>query len=504
MTGPERTLHPASFVFSMGRHLRSLLVPAAAVVFTAGSSGRDWELWLMILLIPYAIAALARSLSFRYRFDADEMVVRKGWIFRSERHIPYARIQNIDAVQNVFHRVLNVAEVRVETASGGEPEATMTVLPVAALAEMREFVFSRRQGADVEPSPTATAQLAPADVLLALRAPEILLYGFVESRGAVLMAGGFGLLYEFGLFDRAFQVATGGAFEGSGVVRQLFHALLGQRSISLRTVAWTVAAFVVVLLILRLLSMVWAYVRLHGFELRRSGHDLRVDYGLLTRISGTIPLHRIQALTISESPMHRLFRRLSVHVDTAGGQGTEAQPRRREPIAPLVHRTNLDALIGALVPPVKLAHLEWQPVHPRAIRRALVRTLAFATCASMLMISAPRTGAVMATGLLFVWAAVYARKYVAHLGWAFSGDALVFRRGWLWRHITIVRFSKIQVVTRRESPFDRRTGMATVAVDTAGAAAGGHAVAIPFLAATTAGELAVTLSHQAAQTAFKW
>ena len=502
--GPERKLHPSSFVFSMGRHLRALLVPGVAIAFTAGSSGRDWEVWLMVLLVPYAIAALARSLSFRYRFDADEMVVRKGWVFRSERHIPYARIQNIDAVQNVFHRVLGVAEVRVETASGGEPEATMTVLPVESLAEMREFVFRGRQGVEVAASAGDIAQTPPADVLLELRAPEILLYGFIESRGAVLMGGAFGLLYEFGLFDRVLQALTGGAFEGSGVMRQLFRAIVREQSISLRTMAWTVGVLGILLLILRILSMLWAYVRLHAFVLRRTGNDLRVDYGLLTKISGTIPLQRIQTLTISESPLHRLFGRVSVHVDTAGGHGPEVQQTRREPIAPLVNRRHLAALIDSLMPAVTLSDIDWQPVHQRGFRRALVRTLFLAVCGSILIVSTLRFGAEAAVALLFGWAVVYARQYVVHLGWAFAGDALVFRSGWLWRHITIARFSKIQAVSRRESPFDRRLGMASVSVDTASAGAGGHALAIPFLAAGTASELAATLSHQAAQTAFRW
>jgi putative membrane protein len=163
----------------MGRHLRALLVPGVAVVFTAGSSGRDWEVWLTVLVIPYAIAAVVRSLSYRYRFDADELVVRKGWVFRSERHIPYARIQNIDAVQNVFHRALGVADVRVETASGGEPEATMTVLPVAALAEMRDFVFRGRQGTVTAMAGDIVPPQPPSDVVLQLPTREILLYGFV-------------------------------------------------------------------------------------------------------------------------------------------------------------------------------------------------------------------------------------------------------------------------------------------------------------------------------------
>jgi putative membrane protein len=155
------------------------------------------------------------------------------------------------------------------------------------------------------------------------------------------------------------------------------------------------------------------------------------------------------------------------------------------------------------VPSVTLHDIEWQPVHPRAVRRALVRTLFVAACASFLIISTLHAIPEIALGLLFGWAVLYAWKFVAHLGWAFAGDALVFRSGWLWRQVTIARFSKVQVVNRRESPFDRRLGMASVTVDTAAASAG-HALVIPFLAAGTASKLAATLSRHAAQTAFKW
>jgi putative membrane protein len=485
----------------MGRHLRALLLPALAVIFTAGSSGRDWDLWLMLLLIPYALAAVARSLSFRYRFDADELVVRRGWVFHSERHIPYARIQNIDAVQNVLHRALGVAEVRVETASGGEPEATMTVLPVAALMEMREFVFAGRQS----PAAVDAAQARDdSNVLLQLQANEVLLYGFIESRGAVIMAGGFGVLWELGLFDRAFERATGTELAGGGVLRQILRAAVGQAAVSMRAVVVTVLLFIALLLALRILSMAWAYLRLHGFVLSRRGDDLRVDYGLLTRVSGTIPLQRIQTLTIAESPLHRLFGRVSVHVDTAGGNGTEEQPTRREPIAPLFRRADLESLISALLPSVSLAQVEWQRPHPHAVRRARVRTGVVAAIASGLAFAVLKWSSISVVLALAVWAWVYGRQYVAHLGWACVGDAIVFRSGWLWRHLTVARFSKLQVITRVESPFDRRTGMARVRVDTAGAARSEHSIDIPFLPAETASELAATLSTRAAETAFRW
>ncbi len=499
---PERRLHPASFLFSMGSHLKSLLVPGVAVLFTAGSSGRDWETWLMILIVPYTIVAVVRSLAFRYRFEADEMVVRRGWIFRSERHIPYARIQNIDAVQNLFHRLLRVAEVRVETASGGEAEATMTVLPQEALAEMRRFVFAGRQ-AGVTTGLAAAVEAEP-DVLLRMQPGEVLLYGFIESRGAVVMAGAAGLLWEFGLFDRIFERATDRELGGRGILRQLARSAFGDGGPSLALMGRAVAGFIVLLVVLRLLSMAWAFIRLHGFTLRRAADDLRVDYGLLTRVIGTIPLQRIQTLTISDGPLHRFFQRTSVHVDTAGGDGGEAKPTRREPIAPLVRRHDLDKLTANLLPTVRLADAAWQPPHPRAFRRAFVRTSVAAAIGAVLLIGLFRWWALAAVPFLLAWAWIYAAKYVTSLGWALVGDAIVFKSGWLWRRVTVARFSKIQAVARLESPFDRRTDMATVKVDTAGAGDAEHSVEIPFLGGETATTLTATLDARAAETAFRW
>jgi putative membrane protein len=68
------------------------------------------------------VIAIIQSISFRYRFDEGELVITTGLFFRNERHVPCARIQNINAVQNLFHRLLGVVEVRVETGGGTSPK----------------------------------------------------------------------------------------------------------------------------------------------------------------------------------------------------------------------------------------------------------------------------------------------------------------------------------------------------------------------------------------------
>jgi uncharacterized membrane protein YdbT with pleckstrin-like domain len=104
---------------------------------------------------------------------------------------------------------------------------------------------------------------------------------------------------------------------------------------------------------------------------------------------------------------------------------------------------------------------------------------------------------------LVVWAIIGARQTVKHLGWAETDEAILFKRGWLWRRTVVVRFAKIQTVTLHHSPFDRRTGMARVHVDTAGASEG-SAINIPYVPREAATTLYARLSSEAAQRQFTW
>ena len=315
MMRSDYRLHPASVLFGLGAQLKNFALPGVLVLVGVNRAGADWEPWLMLLLVPSTLVAIMRYVSFRYRFEPNELVIRSGFIFRNERHVPYARIQNLDAVKTVAHRLLGVVEVRLQTGAGKEPEAVMSVIPVGAFEEMRRRVFQHRDvDVDVQQEPTP----APRSILR-LSPRELLLWGFLENRGVVVIAAAFGLLWEIGLADVWFEQVFGEETSGRGVIRSFIAAAMGSGGLSARQVAATLAAFLALFVFIRILSMVWALIRLYGYELTRSDDDLRTAFGLFTRIEVTIPLHRIQTLTIEEGPLHRLFKRVGVKVETAGG-----------------------------------------------------------------------------------------------------------------------------------------------------------------------------------------
>lgn len=516
----EQRLHPATLLFELAKHLRNFAFPALLVFFGASrSSGgpggmfdrvpSGWEVWLLVPLVPAVVASVLRFLTFRLRFDAHEIVIRTGLLFRNERHLPFAKIQNLDAVQNVFHRLLGVVEIRVETGGGKDEEARLSVLPLAAFDQMRGRVFAgRAAGAGVAATDAVVAVVPEAaeQTLLRLPVPELLLCGFLENKGMILIGTAYGVAWESGVLG-GFWNLFGDAPYGRGFFRDLARGVVDGQGLSLSLQAMTVAlaALAFLMVFIRVVSMAWAFLRLYDFHLTRVREDLRIEFGLLTRVAATIPIRRVQTITIRQGPLHRWLARASVRVETAGGAGSEsAGPRDREWLAPLIRVHALPGLLDQIVPGFDPSAVVWQPVHPRAFQRALKPNLVIAAAIAATWLVAVGTSAIVVLLLSLVWAVIGARQYVRHLQWAEHDEVVLMRSGWIWRQETLARANKIQSVSVRQSPLDRRAAMARVRIDTAGAGAASHRVDIRYLDTAVAAGLAGRLANQAASTAFRW
>ena len=514
----EHRLHPLSIGFLLWGQIRRAILPlifgAASARFVGGIGMRTV---FLVGLVPFAVASAARYFTFRYRYEATELVIRSGLFFRRERHVPYARIQNLDAVQGVLHRLLDVVEVKIQTGGGDEPEATMTVLPLSALDVLRQRVLEGRAGAvggEPQPSPTeaavgpeAAVDPAPASsegarTLLHLPPRELILHGLIQNRGMLLIAAAFGVAWETGLFDRLTEPLVDDESAVPRLIEGFAADVTGAGVVA--AVGAAVALVIGLLLFARLLSMAWALVRLHDYRVVRSEEGLRTTFGMLTRVAATIPLRRVQTVTIHEGPLHRWVRRVAVGVQTAGGKQAGEQDPNRQRLAPILRRDRLWAFLREIVPELGAEEPRWQPVAPGAFRRVVKEAAFVATLVAVPSYFFFGAWGVAIHAAFLAWAVLYARKYVDHLGWALKDDMVWFRSGWLWRRTTVARFAKIQVVALRATPFDRLRGMARLKVDTAGAGAASHKVEIPYLPVGTARELRTLVAAEAARTEFRW
>ena len=533
----EHRLHPLSIGFSLGSQLRRAIFPLIVGGASANFLGVvEMRSVLLIGLIPFVVGSVVRYLTFRYRYEEAELVIRSGLLFRRERHVPYARIQNLDAVQGVFHRMLGVVEVKLQTGGGQEPEATLTVLPLPALEALRQRVREGKREAAEEgtvaedgtaaeesatampgelPSttpPTAGPSVDPTlagsaegRTLLHLPGRELLLHGLLQNRGMVLIAAAFGLAWELGLFERASDwIAGEQSWIGPAVEGAASDVVAAGILVTVAAITALVVAFVI---FARLLSVAWTLVRLHDYRVVRSEEGLRATFGMLTQVAATIPLRRVQTVTIHEGPLQRWTGRVAVGVQTAGGsqagQSGNADPHRHR-LAPILRRDRLREFLREVIPELDAPEVGWEPVSPLAFRRVVRGTCFVATLASVPIYFTLGAWGVAFHAAFLAWAVFYARRYVECLGWALKDDMVWFRSGWLWRRTTIARYTRIQVVALRTTPIDRWRGMARLLVDTAGAGAAAHKVDIPYLPVDTARELRTHLAAEAARTAFRW
>ncbi|MES2523181.1 MAG: PH domain-containing protein [Gemmatimonadota bacterium] len=502
--GPERRLHVASLLFIGINRMRELVFPL--IVGGLASGGRRLALFAAVIFTFSLLRAVWSFFAYRYRYDEHDLVVRTGLIFRNVRHIPYNRIQNIDAVQNVAHRFFGVARVQVQTGSGKEPEATMNVLPLDALAEMRERVLVGRADAAAafEAGPTlapiATAATVPSTTLLHLGPRELLLAGLIENRGMALIVAALGAITQIDFLEelvlrRIEDRLPDWVSDGwrAGLDENVGAVLLGVGVLVLFA-----------LLFVRVLSTVWALIRLHDYTLTRQGDDLRAEYGLFTRVTATIPIRRIQTISVHQRILHRRWSRAALRVTTAGGGSSNADGKsaEREWLAPIIHVEALPALLEQLDPSLVLAGATWEPPHPRAATRMMRGSAVWIVI--LTAGAAPFVGwwAIAIASVLVVRAVLRARGHARNLGFAMLGDRIAFRHGWLHQVITVARFERIQSSMFGQSFFDRRTGMASVSVDTAGL--GATALTMPYLPREDALTLHGTLAGAAVRTPFTW
>lgn len=523
MPSEGRRLHGFTVVSGALGLARQLILPALLGGASAGSDVYTTLQWVVLLLaVPSLGLSFARWLMFRFRLEQEELIIDSGVLSRRRRVIPLGRIQNIDLQQSAIERLAGVAELRMETASGGETEASLAVLSLPEARELQADLMRRRAevrsrdrrmaraedeagsgaagvGAASQVRQVAGAQAAGAlgeegaaggveepepRRLLRLSVSDLAIAGATSNEAGLIAVGiatGLELAGDLGGLDRVESwleaIFTRGAAMGimgaiaAGVVLALTMILVG----------WV-------------LSIVVTIVRYHGFALTRVGDDIRREFGLLSRHHSTLPLERVQAVRIEQTLLRRPFGLVSLKVETAG-----AGPQQRqggggsEAFVPIARRREVGWLLREVFPGARFEDVELQPVSPLSLRRTFLRLAVPVTAAALLaaLLLEPRWLALL--GLL-VPAWLYARADYRSRAWARPGGYALVRGGVFTRVNWVVPESKIQTLHLRDTPFQRRLGLRTLLVDTA---AGGRVARVVDLERSTAEGLLHDLARDA-------
>jgi putative membrane protein len=487
-----RRLHPLTLFFSTFGIARGMIWPALAggLGLGDGQIGRTVPIVLAVLAIPALMGAAAKYALYRWRLDADELLLRSGVLNRQNRVIPLARVQNVEVRQSLLQRVFGVGELRVETAGTGlQAEAVLSVLGMDQAQALRTELLARRRahaGAPVDAADADAAvpvDRAAAPPLARLSTWDLLLAGATANEAGVIAAAAAGLL-QFtedlpgDVFERAIRTAverTHGAWMVAGVAGVLVLMLVG----------W-------------MISIAGALVRYHGFTLSVDGGEMRKRYGLLTVHEASVPLRRVQAIRLEETFLRRWLGLASLMIETAGGSPGERGGA--EAFVPIARRREVGRLVRGIFGDAQVDDAQFQRVHPKAERRLRRRYLLM-----FLLAWAPFWAArwynLQPGGAMAPWIALLlplpwlaARWQYQSRGWALPPGYVIARSGVLNRVTWIVPDRKLQTLHVNDTPFQRRLGLSTLVVDTA---AGGKQAVVMDLPHSTARRLLDELAGRA-------
>lgn len=300
-------LHPAGIAILGLRALREAALPAAiGLVATVGGGGMDSRtLWRALAFagVAAAVAAVAGFVAWRtvrYAVSDTAITARRGVLSVKETVVPLERVQALDTVQGPLQRIFGVTAVHVQPAGGArEGEIVLEALSAPALAELRRLVGS--PGGE-RTAPDATWRLGTARLLVAAATAGQL--GVVLS---VLAGASQGLDDLFGADLRS---RTGLTRLVPGDAVELVLAAVG-----LLGLAW-------------LLSIAGAIVAFAGFTATREGDRVLIRRGLFARREASVPLARVQAVTVLEGVLRQPFGLATLRVETAA---TRPRPPPRRP-----------------------------------------------------------------------------------------------------------------------------------------------------------------------------
>lgn len=400
---------------------------------------------IAVLLILFVGAFYLSWRMHTFRITDEVVEVRSGVLFRTNRRGRLDRIQGINIVRPFFARLFGAAKLEVNVA-GQDANIQLAYLSGRNADALRLEVLRlasgtrQREAAEARDAAVAAGE-TPAGAASATGAP-----GLIEQR-----------LAEFTAPELDPNAAPPASVVAMSPGRLVASTVLGSG-----TLFWLIGAIVAVVLIVRFDAwwflfgiipsifglgsyMVNRVVKSLRYSIAATPDGVRVGYGLLSTSNETLPPGRIHSISITQDLLWRPADWWEVKVNrasTSSAQGAAGQ--QNTTILPIGTRADVLRVLELILPALE----------EDGIREVVVAGLAKKGRPGDGFTTSPRRAAVLRW---FSW---------RRNGFAVHPDAIVLRRGAIWRELVVVPTARMQSVAAHQGPLLRALRLGAVQVHT--------------------------------------
>ncbi|MCR2825519.1 PH domain-containing protein [Microbacterium sp. zg.Y909] len=400
-----------------------------------GGDPIDWvlanNLVVVALLVVLGLVLLLIAgfyLSWRFhtlRITGDDVEVRTGILFRTQRRAPLDRVQGVNLTRPMIARLLGMAKLEVVgagTDSNVKLEYLSTANAEAVRADILRLASGRRLG-------TSAAAAAGAGSLA--QTVNRGLTGLIEGDDQATEAPESVVHIPVGRLVASQLISPGTVMLLLGVVAIIVGAVVGTPWVLLSVVPAVIG-----------FGAYWVreIVRSLRYSIAPTPDGVRITFGLLTTVTEIVPPGRVHALEVSQSVLWRRFGWWKIKINRLTGRSVyDGSTDQFTTVLPVGTLADVERVLQLLLPDVggdDVALLLRQGVE------GPIEGDAFTTTPRRARILRPLS-----------W---------KRNGFLVSGDQLLLRRGVVWRKLAILPLARLQSIGLYQGPIDRALRVAAV------------------------------------------
>jgi putative membrane protein len=389
---------------------------------------------VLVVLIALVVIFYLSWRFHTFRITGDDVEVRSGILFRTQRRAPLDRVQGVNLTRPMLARLLGMAKLEVVgagTDGNVKLEYLSTTNAEAVRADILRLASGRRLADAAARADGASRSRAGALSETVSRGITGLIEGDeapVEVPESVVGIPVLRLIVSHVISPSTVflvlgiaAIATGAALGSPWVLFAMVPAVIGFVAYWIRSV-----------------------IRSLRYSIAPTPDGVRITFGLLTTITEIVPPGRVHAVEITQSILWRAFGWWTIRINRLTGRSaSDNSTDQFTTVLPVGTIADVERVLHLLLPAVPGE--EWSLI----VRQGMLGPEPDDT-----FTNTPRRA----------W-------FLRPLSWRRNGfrltpDALLLRRGVVWRKLAVVPLARMQSIALHQGPIDRLTGVVSARAHT--------------------------------------
>ena len=426
-------------------------------------------------LIVFALIGMIYSIInyFRYYFyvSDEELVIESGVLKRSKLNVPFDRIQTINFEQNIVHRIFNVVRLKIDTAGSAKAEFQFHAIENDKAENLRDLLLAKKKSAKksqiVQEEENNEEDSKSYKTIMNLSLVDLIKAGAVENH---LRSGGIILAFMWWIWTSLEDMQIlGDVSDGveETVMSQIASGLI-----------LTIVLAVLFLLLSFIVSMVKMVITNYDLKFMRSETGFKINAGLFTKKDTSALDHKIQVISWGDNPLKKLIGIKDLRLKQASSIVLNKKTSIKIPSCSTEH---IDLVKNTLYGEKAFDNIQYFPIEKKYLyRNGGYLTLLFVGIVSLFlyfgMMNQAIVGGLIGAIFLFTFYLSFKKKR-----YGYNEEMLVIRGGTYGDKTEMLPIYKIQSLSRKQSPYQKRNDLANLVVHTASGKVG-----IPYIKNETA------------------